>query len=85
MKRRAFIKLLGGTAAAWPLSGRAQTPTTLPLIAFLSVVGRERSLHPAFLQGLRELNYVEGRDFEIEYRFADGYLDRSPALAAELL
>jgi putative ABC transport system substrate-binding protein len=86
VRRREFIGLLGGGAAAvWPLLGRAQAPTKLPLIGWLSGVGRERSLHPVFLQGLRDLNYIEGRDFEIEYRFADGYMDRSPALAEELL
>jgi putative ABC transport system substrate-binding protein len=63
LKRREFITLLGGAVAVWPLAGRAQAPTKLPLIGWLSGVGRERSLHPVFLQGLRDLNYIEGRDF----------------------
>ena len=84
MKRRAFIA--GGAAAgAWPHGAPAQTSTKRPLIAVLSVVAQARNAGPlgAFLQGLRELDYVEGRDFDFAYRTTDGYLDRLPALAAE--
>jgi putative tryptophan/tyrosine transport system substrate-binding protein len=87
VKRREFITLLGGAAAAWPLAARAQQAAKQPLIAYLSVVSRERTSREigGFLRGLHELDYVEGRDFDIAYRFADGRVDRSGALAAELL
>jgi hypothetical protein len=63
MRRRTFISLLGGAAAAWPLTARAQAKR--PLIGFLSVVLGERnvSMMNAFMQGLRDLDYIEGRDF----------------------
>ena len=86
MRRRNFIALIGG-AAAWPLAAGAQQAAKRPLIAYLSVVSRERTSREigGFLRGLHELDYVEGRDFDIAYRFADGRVDRSGALAAELL
>ena len=86
MRRRNFIALIGG-AAAWPLAAGAQQAAKRPLIAYLSVVSRERTSREigGFLRGLQELDYVEGRDFDIAYRFADGRVDRSGALAAELL
>ena len=86
MKRRDFITLLGGVAA-WPLAARAQQATKRPLIAWLS--GGERTASwgfvEAFLQGMREYGYVEGDNFDIVYRFADGYIERLPALAQELI
>jgi putative tryptophan/tyrosine transport system substrate-binding protein len=78
VKRREFITLLGGAAAAWPLAARAQVSTKRPLIAVLSAVTRKRNLPlDAFVQGLRELGYVEGRDVDIAFRFAEGQLDDS--------
>src|SRR6516225_11415075 len=87
MNRRAFISLLGGTAAPWPLAARAQQVSTRrPLVAVLSAVTRERNLPlNAFLQGMREFGYVEGQNIDIEYRFAEGRLERFPALAEELV
>src|SRR6516225_154663 len=87
MNRRAFISLLGGTAAPWPLAARAQQVSTRrPLVAVLSAVTRERNLPlNAFLQGMREFGYVEGQNIDIEYRFAEGRLERFPALAGELV
>jgi putative ABC transport system substrate-binding protein len=86
MKRREFITLVGG-AAAWPLGARAQQPPKRPLIAWLS--GGERTASwgfvEAFLQGMREYGYIEGDNFDIVYRFADGYIERLPALAQELV
>src|SRR5215510_12555744 len=82
--RRAFISLLGG-AAAWPLVGRAQQPVT-PLVGVLcagTAQALERYL-ASFREGMRRLGYVEGSNVRFEFRFADGYLDRLPALAIEL-
>jgi ABC-type uncharacterized transport system substrate-binding protein len=87
MTRREFITLLGSAAAAWPLAGRAQTSMKRPLIAWLSLGERTSSwvFVEAFLQGMREHDYVEGRQFDIVYRFADGYIERLPSLAEELV
>jgi putative tryptophan/tyrosine transport system substrate-binding protein len=85
-KRREFITLLGG-AAAWPLAARAQQAGKVWRIGLLSGASREptSSNYEAFLQGMRELGYVEGRNFVMEYRFADGKYERFPELAAELV
>ena len=74
MRRRTFISLLGGAAIAWPLAARGQQPPKRPLIAWLS--GGERTASwgfvEAFLQGMRENGYIEGDNFDIVYRLADG-------------
>jgi putative ABC transport system substrate-binding protein len=85
MRRRQFISLVGATAA-WPLMVRAENSTKAPLIAVLTAITKEsNSPLSAFVQGLNEFGYVDGVNVDIAYRFAEGHLDRFPALAAELI
>src|SRR5262245_63794160 len=83
MRRRDFIALLGGAAAAWPLPLSAQQ--SMPVIGFLNALGRNDApdLPAAFRRGLGETGYVEARNAAIEYRFAENQHDRLPALTSE--
>jgi putative ABC transport system substrate-binding protein len=85
MRRREFITLLGGAAASWPLAARAQS--TLPVIGFVSSSSPKAYARPlaAFIKGLGEAGYVEGRNVAIEYRWAEGQHDRLPAFIDEFV
>ena len=78
MRRREFITLLGGAAAAWPLAARAQQPSKLPTIGLLGAGTRSgwADWVAAFVQRLRELGWIEGRTVAIEVRWAEGRSDR---------
>jgi putative ABC transport system substrate-binding protein len=85
MRRREFVSLLGGAAAAWPLAAGAQQ--RLPVVGFLngnSFAANEDTL-TAFRQGLNDTGYVEHQNVGIEYRWADGQYNRLPAMAADLV
>ena len=85
LKRREFITLLGGAAAAWPVAARAQQPK-VPTIGAL-VIGNisPEEFWREFRQGLRDLGYVEGQNIRFEFRSAEGQINRLPELAAELV
>src|SRR2546422_11527785 len=86
LERRAFMAMLTGGIVVAPFSAEAQQAAKIARIGFLSLnQGANPLLHEAFRQGLRDLGYVEGRNVVIEYRSAEGKLERLPARAAELV
>jgi putative tryptophan/tyrosine transport system substrate-binding protein len=86
MRRRDFIKVIGGATATWSLAVRAQQPA-MPVVGFLSSrsAGESAGVVAAFYQGLREAGFIEGQNLAIEFRWAEGRYDRLPALAADLV
>jgi len=86
MRRRDFVTLLGGSAIAWPLAVQAQQ-RPMPVVGFVNAASPSGSYPPlpAFLKGLAETGFVEGRNVAIEYRWAEGHYERLPALIADLV
>ena len=86
LRRRDFITLLGGAAAAWPVAARAQR-AALPVVGFLNISPADLSVElvRAFRQGLGETGYIEGRSVAVEYRYADNQPARLPGLVTELI
>src|ERR1035438_9480253 len=85
MKRREFITLLGGVAAAWPLTAQAQQP--LPVVGFIRDGSADANARyvAAFRKGLDETGYVEGQNVTVEYHYLEGQFDHLPALMADLV
>jgi putative ABC transport system substrate-binding protein len=81
--RRRFLAVVGA-AAAWPVAARAQQPA-MPVVGYLSSISTDPYGVAAFIRGLLEQGFVEGRNVKIEYRSAEGQYDRLPALAADLV
>jgi len=86
MQRRNFIKGIAGSAAAWPFAARAQQ-SALPVIGFVNAFSPQELARPlsVFLKGLSEAGYDDGRNVAIEYRWAEGHIERLPAMLADLI
>jgi len=88
MRRRQFMTLLGGAAAAWPLAAQAQQAGKVSTIGYLGSTTRSvdsQQRQPAFVERLRELGWIEGRNVAIEYRWAEGRPERYAEIAAEFV
>ena len=85
MRRREFITLLGGAAAAWPVAARAQQPAKMARVGILNYAAAQDVRVSQFRDALRQLGYAEGKNLAVTYLWADGVPDRLPELAAELV
>src|SRR5215467_6827550 len=87
IRRREFITLFGGAAVAWPLAARAQQPAKPARLGYIWIGPKdsEHSTRDGLRQGLRDLGYVEGRDYVLEERYAESQPDRLPGIIAELM
>jgi ABC-type uncharacterized transport system substrate-binding protein len=85
VRRRQFITLLGGAAAAWPLAARAQQAGSRYTVGILSAGGDNAGLNAVLVAALRELGWVEGKNVVFEHRYAENRLERLPGLAADLV
>jgi putative ABC transport system substrate-binding protein len=84
MRRREFVGLIGGAAALWSLAAKAQGK--LPVIGYLHFATPDyQPAAASFLKGLAETGFIEGKDFSVAYRWAEGHYDRLPAMASELV
>src|SRR5262249_29885017 len=84
MRRREFIKVITGTAGAWPLAAWAQQPA-IPVVGFVNAGSSDPPLAAAFRNGLNEAGYVEGQNVSVEYHWLEGQFDRLPALMTDLV
>src|SRR5215472_5227014 len=86
MRRREFISLIGGVAATWPFAAQAQQPT-LPVVGFVNIASAKdyEPQSSAFLKGLSEAGYIDGRNVVVEYHWAEERIDRLPPMLANLV
>ena len=85
MRRRQFVKFIGGVALAWPLNAGAQPAGKSYLIGYFNAGAAGSRMERAFVEALRELGWMEGKNIALEYRFAENHSDRLPGMATELV